>query len=34
MTGENLQVNGDLTLRRNPNRDEVAASIMAAMKAL
>ena len=33
MTGENLQVNGDLTLRRNPTRDEVAASIMAAMKA-
>ncbi len=27
MTGENLQVNGGLTLRRNPTREEVAASI-------
>jgi NAD(P)-dependent dehydrogenase (short-subunit alcohol dehydrogenase family) len=27
MTGENLQVNGGLTLRRNPSREEVAASI-------
>lgn len=30
MTGENLQVNGGLTLRRNPMREEVAASIAAA----
>lgn len=29
MTGENLQVNGGLTLRRNPTREEVAASIEA-----
>jgi NAD(P)-dependent dehydrogenase (short-subunit alcohol dehydrogenase family) len=27
MTGENLQVNGGLTLRRNPTREEIAASI-------
>lgn len=27
MTGENLQVNGGLTLRRNPTNDEIAASI-------
>jgi 2-hydroxycyclohexanecarboxyl-CoA dehydrogenase len=27
MTGENLQVNGGLTLRRNPGNDEIAASI-------
>lgn len=27
MTGENLQVNGGLTLRRNPRPDEIAASI-------
>lgn len=27
MTGENLQVNGGLTLRRNPTRDEIAASV-------
>jgi 2-hydroxycyclohexanecarboxyl-CoA dehydrogenase len=27
MTGENLQVNGGLTLRRNPSSDEIAASI-------
>jgi len=27
MTGENLQVNGGLTLRRNPTSDEVLASI-------
>jgi 2-hydroxycyclohexanecarboxyl-CoA dehydrogenase len=27
MTGENLQVNGGLTLRRNPTREEMAASI-------
>ena len=30
MTGQNLQVNGGLTLRRNPNRDEIAAAIAAA----
>jgi 2-hydroxycyclohexanecarboxyl-CoA dehydrogenase len=33
MTGQNLQVNGGLTLRRNPTRDEITASVMAAMKA-
>lgn len=27
MTGQNLQVNGGLTLRRNPTREEIAASI-------
>jgi NAD(P)-dependent dehydrogenase (short-subunit alcohol dehydrogenase family) len=27
MTGENLQVNGGLTLRRNPRNDEIAAAI-------
>ena len=27
VTGQNLQVNGGLTLRRNPNRDEIAASV-------
>jgi len=27
MTGENLQVNGGLTLRRNPTKDEIGASI-------
>ena len=27
MTGENLQVNGGLTLRRNPTRDEIGASV-------
>ncbi len=31
MTGENLQVNGGLTLRRNPTREEMAASIEKAM---
>ena len=30
MTGENLQVNGGLTLRRNPTSEEIAASITAA----
>ena len=30
MSGENLQVNGGLTLRRNPRPDEIAASIAAA----
>ncbi|NML95506.1 SDR family NAD(P)-dependent oxidoreductase [Novosphingobium olei] len=33
MTGQNLQVNGGLTLRRNPWKDEIAASVMAAMQA-
>ena len=33
MTGQNLQVNGGLTLRRNPTREEITASVMAAMKA-
>jgi len=33
MTGQNLQVNGGLTLRRNPNRDEITASVMKAMAA-
>jgi NAD(P)-dependent dehydrogenase (short-subunit alcohol dehydrogenase family) len=33
MTGQNLQVNGGLTLRRNPNRDEIQASVMKAMAA-
>ncbi len=31
MTGENLQVNGGLTLRRNPTRDEINASVAKAM---
>jgi NAD(P)-dependent dehydrogenase (short-subunit alcohol dehydrogenase family) len=31
MTGQNLQVNGGLTLRRNPNREEIQASVMRAM---
>lgn len=33
MTGQNLQVNGGLTLRRNPTREEVAASIQQAATA-
>ncbi len=33
MTGENLQVNGGLTLRRNPTRDEINASVAKAMGA-
>ncbi len=33
MTGQNLQVNGGLTLRRNPTGDEITASVMAAMAA-
>jgi NAD(P)-dependent dehydrogenase (short-subunit alcohol dehydrogenase family) len=32
MTGQNLQVNGGLTLRRNPTRDEIQASVMKALK--
>ena len=31
MTGENLQVNGGLTLRRNPTREEINASVAKAM---
>jgi 2-hydroxycyclohexanecarboxyl-CoA dehydrogenase len=31
MTGETLQVNGGLTLRRNPSREEIAANIEKAM---
>jgi NAD(P)-dependent dehydrogenase (short-subunit alcohol dehydrogenase family) len=31
MTGQNLQVNGGLTLRRNPWKHEIQASVMAAM---
>ncbi len=34
MTGANLQVNGGLTLRRNPNGEEIAASVGKAMAAL
>lgn len=34
MTGQNLQVNGGLTLRRNPTRDEINASVGKAMAAL
>lgn len=33
MTGENLQVNGGLTLRRNPTREEMNAAIAAASQA-
>lgn len=33
MTGENLQVNGGLTLRRNPRPEEVGASIQRALQA-
>ena len=33
MTGENLQVNGGLTLRRNPTREEMNAAISAASSA-
>ena len=32
MTGENLQVNGGLTLRRNPSAEEIAASITKATR--
>jgi len=32
MTGQNLQVNGGLTLRRNPTSEEIAASVGRAMK--
>jgi 2-hydroxycyclohexanecarboxyl-CoA dehydrogenase len=33
MTGQNLQVNGGLTLRRNPWKHEIQASVMSAMAA-
>ena len=33
MTGQNFQVNGGLTLRRNPRPAEVAAAVGAAMAA-
>jgi NAD(P)-dependent dehydrogenase (short-subunit alcohol dehydrogenase family) len=33
MTGQNLQVNGGLTLRRNPSKNEITASVMAATAA-
>lgn len=33
MTGQNLQVNGGLTLRRNPRPEEIGASVAAAMAA-
>ena len=33
MTGENLQVNGGLTLRRNPSTAEIGASVARAMSA-
>jgi 2-hydroxycyclohexanecarboxyl-CoA dehydrogenase len=31
ITGQNLQINGGLTLRRNPRSDEVGAAVVAAM---
>ncbi|MNR23448.1 3-ketoacyl-(acyl-carrier-protein) reductase [compost metagenome] len=34
MTGQNLQVNGGLTLRRNPMKHEIEASVQAAAQAL
>ena len=33
MTGQNLQVNGGLTLRRNPGKHEIQAAVVAAMQA-
>ena len=33
MTGENLQVNGGLTLRRNPTAKEMDAAVATAMQA-
>jgi len=30
MTGQNLQVNGGLTLRRNPTREEIQAAVVSA----
>ena len=34
MTGQNLQMNGGLTLRRNPSREEIGAAVGKAMAAL
>jgi 2-hydroxycyclohexanecarboxyl-CoA dehydrogenase len=34
MTGQNFQVNGGLTLRRNPRPEEVAASVASAMESV
>ena len=34
MTGQNLQINGGLTLRRNPRPEEIGAAVGAAMAAL
>ena len=34
MTGENLQVNGGLTLRSNPSSAEIGASVARAMAAV
>ena len=31
ITGQNLQINGGLTLRRNPRSDEIGAAVAAAM---
>ena len=33
MSGQNLQINGGLTLRRNPRPEEIGASVAAAMAA-
>ncbi len=33
MTGQNLQVNGGLTLRRNPTRAEITAAVKRAAEA-
>jgi 2-hydroxycyclohexanecarboxyl-CoA dehydrogenase len=33
VTGQNLQINGGLTLRRNPRPEEIGASVAAAMAA-
>jgi 2-hydroxycyclohexanecarboxyl-CoA dehydrogenase len=33
VTGQNIQANGGLTLRRNPRPEEIAASVGAAMAA-
>ena len=33
MTGQNLQVNGGLTLRANPSREQITGAVMAAMAA-
>jgi 2-hydroxycyclohexanecarboxyl-CoA dehydrogenase len=31
ITGQNLQINGGLTLRRNPRSDEIGAAVATAM---